>query len=144
MQIVFVEEYEGDCKGEQGSFLADLTGDSKEEFLKNHKFLSLLDPSEDKSWFLSFKEIADSVTRIYPQLTDKIVIFLGKNVAKAFGAERFNYLQRYELYGPAIGHITHSLYILPHPKSGRSLWAIRKNRDAAKLFFAKLLKKEIA
>ncbi len=86
----------------------------------------------------------DRVPYLIENLRDRLVVFLGHNVAGAFGAKGFKYLQWYEIRNPKDVHdvIVPRMVVLPHPSGVNRYWNIPSNRAVVAKFLAQTIRQE--
>jgi uracil-DNA glycosylase len=130
--------------GRCGAFLAGLMGTTQERMLEDHEFLNVLDrfPGKGINGDLFPRDKAEIAARgILPSLRGKVVILLGSNVARAFGAKSFTYYEKYEIRDPANRSeiIVPLMVVVPHPSGVVRHWNIPQNREIARKFFAEIL-----
>lgn len=132
--------------GKCGVFLASLMGISQEEMLAQHEMLNVLDYWPGKGlggdkFPMPLAKIA--ARKMLESLRNKPVILLGSNVARAFGAKRFRYLEHYEIRDPQHSSeiIVPFMVVVPHPSGVNRWWNRPESRDVARKFFGELLAK---
>lgn len=126
--------------GKCGVFLANLLGLTQKEMLEQHDFINVLDhwPGRgvggDKFPLIQAKTAARDKLEM---LREKpVVILLGNNVARAFGATQFRYFTYYEIRNPVNPSdiIVKRMAVVPHPSGVNRLWNIPGNRETASKF----------
>lgn len=130
--------------GKCGKFLAELMGTTQEQMLNDFTFINVLDkyPGKHpiKGDLFPLPEAKASARKKLEQLRGNVVVLLGYNVAKAFGAEKFRYLELYELRSQEnfADVVVPIMVVVPHPSQISRYWNKRENVDAVKKFFKKL------
>lgn len=131
--------------GKCGKFLAEqLMGTTQEQLLLRHDFINVLDRwpgagiGGDK---FPLPEAKVAASKLINQMSGRIVVLLGQNVARAFGVQKFNYMQWYEVRNPENLSIVicNRCYIIPHPSQRSRHWNVPKNREMVRNFFKSLL-----
>ncbi len=90
-----------------------------------------------------FPQAKFEAKKLLPMMIDRPVVLLGMNVARAFGATQFKYLETYELRHPEYPSkvMTNQLWVMPHPSGINRYWNKGENRDIARKFLAGLMKR---
>lgn len=126
--------------GRCGKFLAEqLLGTTQELMLQNHDFVNVLDRwpgagiGGDK---FPIPEAKVAAQKLLSQMSGRVVVLLGHNVARAFGVQKFNYMQWYEVRNPENLSIVmcNRAGIIPHVSGRVRAWNLAKNREAAAKF----------
>ena len=129
--------------GKCGKFLAELMGTTQEQMLKEHEFLNVLDrypgPSIKGDKF-PMSEARIAARKKLEQLRGRTVVLLGHNVARAFGCEKFRYMEFYEIRSPENYDdvIVPLLTVVPHPSQISHFWNHEENRMVAGKFLRNL------
>lgn len=76
---------------------------------------------------------------LLPMLAGRIVVFLGKRVAAAFGLRLITYGTWTVLDHPGVAEISFRLMVLPHPSGINQIWNDPRQRDAAVQAFLEAL-----
>lgn len=119
--------------GRAGVWIADLMGISLAEYLAWTDRMNLFDEWTGKGgkgdrW--SLPEARDRASRMVPLLTGRRVIFIGRNVAAAFGEPRIGWMTWIERFEARVAAI-------PHPSGIVLWWNDQRNRSAAAEFLRK-------
>lgn len=129
--------------GRCGKFLAELLDTTQEDMLEQHDFLNVLDEWPGKGVggdrFPILVAMA-AARRKVPQLRGRTVVLLGANVARAFGAKNFQYLQFYRLLNPEnyADVLSQKMCVVPHPSGINRWYNRRENRDIVSKFLREL------
>jgi len=122
--------------GKVGKRLAKLMGISFERYQVDTERVNLLDvyPGKDKggkgdAW--PKRKAESKATEMLPLLEDKTVVFLGRNVADAFGFSDLSYLQW--RYGTGVAE---RVAVIPHPSGIVRWWNDARNRKEAQRFLS--------
>ncbi len=148
MRIQFVgqapsQETEGKppFTGKCGKFLAEvLLGTTQEQMLKDHDFINVLDYWPGKGLggdkFPMDKAQAEAQKKLDILRNKRVVILLGNNVARAFGAKSFSYLSWYEIRNPQNSNdvIVPRMAVIPHPSGINRYWNRPENRTVVAKF----------
>lgn len=112
--------------GKCGKFLAELLGTTQEQMLVDHDFVNVIDywpgkgPNGDKFPMTEAKIRARAMLKT---LSDRTVVLLGANVARAFGASKFEYFSRYQILDPETKKVVVSqMTVIPHPSGINRKW----------------------
>jgi uracil-DNA glycosylase len=130
--------------GKCGRFLAELLGITQEQMLKDFTFLNVLDryPGKHpvKGDLFPMAEAKISARKKLEQLRSSAVVLLGNNVARAFGAEKFRYLELYEMRNPEnfSDIIVPLMSVIPHPSQINRHRNRKENVDAVRKFLRHL------
>ncbi len=132
--------------GKCGSFLANLMGTTQAQMLADHDFVNVLDYWPGKGINGDKFPISEAIVRarkLLPSMRDRTVILLGANVARAFGAKGFKYLEFYEIRNPdkLTDIIVPTMFVVPHPSGVNRYWNRPESRDQAIKFFSSLTAK---
>ena len=127
--------------GKCGRFLAELLGTTQEQMLLDHDFLNVLDrwPGAGiKGDKFPIPEAKIAAKRKLEQLRGRTVVLLGHAVARAFGCEKFQYFQWYEIRNPENFEdvVVPLLTVVPHPSQVNRWW----NREESRLVAEKFLR----
>lgn len=134
--------------GKCGKFLAEaLLHTAQEQMLIDHDFMNVFDhwPGKgingDKFPML---EARDRVPYLIERLRDRVVVFLGHNVATAFGAKGFKYLTWYEIRNPKDikDLIVPRMVVVPCPSDSNRHWSSPTNRMIASKFLMETIKQK--
>lgn len=129
--------------GKCGKFLAELMGTTQEQMLKDHEFINVLDRwpgSSIKGDRFPIPEAKIAAKRKLEQLRGRVVVLLGHAVARAFGCEKFEYFQWYEIRNPENLEdvVVPLLTVVPHPSQVSHFWNHEENRMIARKFLRTL------
>ena len=130
--------------GKCGRFLAELLGITQEQMLKDFTFLNVLDRwpgASIKGDKFPIPEAKIAAKRKLEQLRGRVVVLLGHNVARAFGCERFRYMEFYELRNPEnfADIIIPLLTVVPHPSGCNHYYNDQTKRLLVQKFFQNFL-----
>lgn len=134
--------------GKCGKFLAEMLGLTQEEMLQRHDFINVLDAWPGKGVGGDKFPMAQAQTAAREKLNllrDKpVVILLGNNVARAFGAKSFTYLSWYEIRNPdkMSDVVVPRMAVVPHPSGVNRYWNNPNNRATVRKFFDYLISQE--
>ena len=120
-----------------------MMGLTQEEMLGSHDFLNVFSRYQGKGAGgdrFPFPEAARLATAMCPLLQDRRVILLGANVARAFGAKLFRYLEVYELRDPQNVRriVTPFLSVIPHPSGVNRLYNNPETKHNVSFFLRRL------
>lgn len=112
--------------GRSGDFLAYLLGLSKEEMFEQHDFVNVFPFFPGKNALgqdlFPLQEAKSHAARLLPKFENRVVVLLGKNVARAFNVPpNVQYLTRMHT------RVTDSVWIIPHPSRVSRHWNISEN-----------------
>ena len=154
MRILFVGQApsaETDGKppfvGRCGKFLAELMDTTQEQMLLDHDFINVFDrwPGKgyggDKFPMPEAKQLAKAKL---DQLRDRqMVVLLGSNVARAFNASQFRYLEFYEMRNPDnfSDCVAKAMSVVPHPSGVNRYYNNPRNRLVVGEFLRRLASK---
>lgn len=127
--------------GRCGAFLANLMDMTQEEMLREHAFLNVLDKWPGKGLGGDKFPMVQAMTAAKEKLEllrkKPLVVLLGNNVARAFGAKDFSYFSWYEIRNPEniTDVVVPRMSVVPHPSGVNRHWNRAENRDIARKFF---------
>jgi uracil-DNA glycosylase len=129
--------------GKCGKFLAELMGTTQEQMLLDHDFLNVLDRwpgASIKGDKFPIPEAKIAARKKLEQLRGRVVVLLGHNVARAFGCEKFQYFQWYEIRNPENFEdvVVPLLTVVPHPSQVNRWWNREESRMVAEKFLRTL------
>jgi uracil-DNA glycosylase len=123
--------------GMSGDFLAHLLGTTKDEMLQAHDFVNVFPFFPGKNSLgqdlFPMQEAKSHAARLAPKLVGRVVVLLGKNVARAFNApQNVSYMTRLSAPG------TDSVWVIPHPSRVSRHWNVSENMLIVSKFLREL------
>lgn len=121
--------------GEYGEFLAELMGSTQENMLRSHDFIHLIErwPGKHpvKGDLFPMTEAKRKASELLPQLSKRVVVLVGYNVARAFSFDKFEYFKEYSAKGQTADYIPpEALLVIPQP-SHENRWYNNPNNKMA-------------
>jgi hypothetical protein len=126
--------------GHTGMHLSALSGLSFREFMLRVETRNVLDRfpgSAEHGDLFPMREAREAAALLFPLLDGRRVVFVGANVAAAFGIKRYGFLDWQVLGFGNAAECTGA--VIPHPSLVNRWWNEERNRVAAAYFMRDLL-----
>jgi len=121
--------------GQCGERLANLIGVDLEQYARMIDTMNIFDRwtgSSAKGDVFPLQEARERAIHIWTEIKYEKIVFVGKNVAKAFGFARLDYFETIEIDGRIA-------CVIPHPSGINRFWNDKENVEKAKNFLRRFI-----